>query len=72
MEKLGIDPEEINDVFILHLHFDHTGGLSAFLDQNNDVKVWVPHSFVQPIALSTSRKFGLPIRKNILKEGQEG
>ncbi|MFO8083176.1 MAG: MBL fold metallo-hydrolase [Desulfobacterales bacterium] len=46
MEKLGIVPKEINDVFISHLHFDHTGGLSAFLDQNNEVKVWVPHSFL--------------------------
>ena len=42
---LGIDSREINDVFISHFHFDHTGGLSAFLDHNNDVKVWVPHSF---------------------------
>lgn len=45
MRKLGIAPQEIDDVFISHAHLDHTGGLAAFLDQNNDVKVWVPHSF---------------------------
>jgi 7,8-dihydropterin-6-yl-methyl-4-(beta-D-ribofuranosyl)aminobenzene 5'-phosphate synthase len=45
MGKLGIVPEEIDEVFISHFHFDHTGGLSAFLDQNNMVKVWVPRSF---------------------------
>lgn len=45
MQKLGINPKEINDVFISHSHFDHTGGLSAFLEQNNEVKVWLPHSF---------------------------
>ncbi len=45
MEKLGIDPNGIEDVFISHYHFDHTGGLSAFLDQNNAVRVWVPSSF---------------------------
>jgi len=52
MEKLGINPKEIEEVFISHSHFDHTGGLSAFLDglsafldQNNKVKVWVPPSF---------------------------
>lgn len=45
MGKLGIVPKEIDEVFISHSHFDHTGGLSAFLDQNNEVKVWVPRSF---------------------------
>jgi len=45
MSKLEILPKEIDEVFISHAHFDHTGGLSAFLDQNNEVKVWVPRSF---------------------------
>jgi 7,8-dihydropterin-6-yl-methyl-4-(beta-D-ribofuranosyl)aminobenzene 5'-phosphate synthase len=45
MKKLGITPKEIDDVFISHSHFDHTGGLSALLDHNNEMKVWVPHSF---------------------------
>lgn len=45
MNALGIAPKEIDEVFISHAHFDHTGGLSAFLDQNNDVIVWVPPSF---------------------------
>lgn len=45
MVKLGIVPKDIDDVFISHSHFDHTGGLSAFLDQNNEVKLWIPRSF---------------------------
>ncbi len=45
MRRLGISPNEIDHVFISHAHFDHTGGLSAFLDQNNQVKIWLPHSF---------------------------
>jgi len=45
MRKLNINPAEIDDVFISHAHFDHTGGLSAFLDQNNDVAAWIPPSF---------------------------
>jgi len=44
MEKLGIDPGKTRDVFISHAHFDHTGGLSSFLEQNSDVTLWVPFS----------------------------
>ena len=42
MEKLKLDPKEIEDVFISHLHWDHTGGLSSFLQLNNKVKLWIP------------------------------
>ena len=45
MQKLGINPKQIQDVFISHAHFDHTGGLSSFLNQNRDVTVWRPPSF---------------------------
>jgi len=45
MQKLGINPKQIQDVFISHAHFDHTGGLSSFLNQNRDVTVWIPPSF---------------------------
>ena len=45
MQKLEINPKEIEEIFISHSHFDHTGSLSAFFDQNNEVKVWVPPSF---------------------------
>ena len=45
MQKLSIAPVEIDDIFISHAHFDHTGGLSAFLDQNNNLTAWIPPSF---------------------------
>jgi 7,8-dihydropterin-6-yl-methyl-4-(beta-D-ribofuranosyl)aminobenzene 5'-phosphate synthase len=45
MKALAVDPQVIGDVFISHAHYDHTGGLSAFLDQNRQVRVWVPPSF---------------------------
>jgi len=44
MEKLGIDPASIDEVFISHPHFDHIGGLSAFLNATSDVRVYVPVS----------------------------
>ena len=68
MNKLGITPKEIDDVFISHAHFDHTGGLSAFLDQNSDVTVWVPPSFrgvrnaKEVIKIENSRKL---FRRNL-------
>ncbi len=44
MKKLEIDPRKIDRVFISHNHFDHIGGLSAFLNINPRVKVFVPPS----------------------------
>jgi len=44
MEKLGIDPASIDKVFISHPHFDHIGGLSAFLNVRSQVRVYVPVS----------------------------
>ena len=44
MEKLGIKPISIDEIFISHNHFDHIGGLSSFLNVNNKVKVYVPVS----------------------------
>ncbi|TYB93717.1 MAG: MBL fold metallo-hydrolase [Kosmotoga sp.] len=43
MEKLKINPKEIEEIFISHAHFDHIGGLQAFLEVNNDVDIWLPH-----------------------------
>ncbi|MBN1151214.1 MBL fold metallo-hydrolase, partial [candidate division WOR-3 bacterium] len=45
MKILGVDPLSVDEVFISHPHFDHIGGLSGFLNENNNVDVWVPFSF---------------------------
>ncbi len=88
MEKLGINPNSIDEIFISHAHFDHTGGLSAFLDKNNKVKVYVPISFrgvrnakeviyvKEPIKIheNTHRSEGASLRSNkgIFSTGELG
>ena len=44
MGKLGIEPASIDEVFISHPHFDHTGGLSGFLKVADIGKIYVPSS----------------------------
>jgi len=45
MKKLCIDTSEIDAVVLSHIHGDHTWGLKKFLDQNNEVVVYLPRSF---------------------------
>lgn len=42
MKALGIDPTSIDEVFISHIHFDHSGGLSSFLNENGQTKIYAP------------------------------
>lgn len=45
MEKLRIDPGEIEIVALSHIHGDHVGGLNEFLEQNTKVDVYLPQTF---------------------------
>ena len=44
MKTLGIDPHSIDRVVISHAHWDHTGGLAAFLKENKNVTLYIPSS----------------------------
>ncbi len=60
MQRLKINPKEIKDVFISHLHWDHTGGLLSFLHLNNQVKLWVPSYFPE----AKNAKEVIEVKKN--------
>lgn len=49
LDLAGIKPENINIVVLSHIHGDHTGGLSGFLEKNYNVKVYIPSSFLSPL-----------------------
>ncbi len=45
MKLLGIEPKNIGLVVLSHIHGDHVGGLSGFLEKNSNVTVYIPSSF---------------------------
>jgi len=45
MEKLSLDPTEIDVIVLSHVHGDHVGGLGAILDDNKAATVYLPRSF---------------------------
>ncbi len=72
IKKMNIDPKSIDEIFISHPHFDHIGGLSAFLDVNNDVKVYAPVSFrgVHGVKELIYASDPLKIHENVLSTGE--
>lgn len=44
MEHLNVSATKINTIIISHHHFDHTGGLSAFLYAQPDAEIFIPQS----------------------------
>lgn len=45
IEKLAVNPNNVQLVVISHDHYDHIGGLWAFLEKNPRVSVFLPNSF---------------------------
>jgi len=45
MQKLAIEPDKVDVVVLSHIHSDHTGGLSSFLEKSSNVIIYLPVSF---------------------------
>jgi len=43
LNNLNIKREDITDVILTHLHFDHSGG-STFIDENNNLQITYPNA----------------------------
>jgi 7,8-dihydropterin-6-yl-methyl-4-(beta-D-ribofuranosyl)aminobenzene 5'-phosphate synthase len=71
MAKLDIDPTVIDEVFISHAHFDHTGGLSGFLALN-PCTVYLPFSCPLPTVGDEIIRVKAPLKihENIFTTGE--
>ncbi|MBN1134783.1 MAG: MBL fold metallo-hydrolase [Methanosarcinaceae archaeon] len=45
LKAFGISPKDVDKVVLSHQHWDHMGGLTALLNANHDLEVYVPVSF---------------------------
>jgi len=44
MESMGINPDDIEAVYISHMHWDHIGGLPHILENSSPEKVYLPET----------------------------
>ena len=71
IKKLNIEPTMVDDIFISHAHWDHTGGLPDFL-KINPVKVYIPSSCQKPYGAKEVIKIKEPLKidENIFSTGE--
>ncbi|MDV3104597.1 MBL fold metallo-hydrolase [Thermococcus waiotapuensis] len=70
MEALGVSPEEIDALFVTHGHYDHTGGIRAFLEaRGSGIDVYAhPGIFQRRVALKPElREIGIPFTRGELE-----
>lgn len=60
LEKMGLDPMEIQVIIISHNHSDHAGGLRGLLRINPNAHVYIPNSMIKK-ALSNQSNNIIPV-----------
>lgn len=78
LHALKVNPKDVDLVVISHEHYDHVGGLAAFLRENNQVTVFLPASCNPDLVKSVTEakakcvlvKDSLEICKNVYLTGQ--
>ncbi len=80
MQKLNIDPQEIDVVFLSHFHRDHSGGIYKFLETNPAITVYLPQSFPKEFKINLADhgakvvdvSKSMKIAENIFSSGEMG
>lgn len=58
MHALEINPQTINSLVLSHNHWDHVGGMEAFLQQNPDITAYLPSAFPDSLRDFVAEKGG--------------
>ncbi|UCD18322.1 MAG: MBL fold metallo-hydrolase [Candidatus Zixiibacteriota bacterium] len=74
MRALQIEPDSIDGVFVSHAHYDHTGGLAAFLNENGRAVVYVPTSLkdIRNVDHLVQADSAMKLHENIYSTGELG
>ena len=72
MERLGLDPGDIDIIVISHAHRDHSGGLAHLLAENDSAEVYLPASVggAIPGRKVTRVAEGLQVCDNVCSTGE--
>lgn len=66
-QRLGIDIADIDFVVLSHGHYDHTGGLSSFLERNSKARVYAKRGVFDPKFGDNNRFIGTEIKEVLLR-----